>query len=290
MIFSPNVFRVRGIIIFHNLHIQDYQIMLVSTFEVLLKPQFPKDAPLPNGLDISKLSRTVIQGYFLTIANTNFFDVTVSLIFTVEFPQDTTPELPKSFKDFIDAIDITGKNIFPGNNSPAKLIPILIPEQNKARLTFTIPKNATSLVILQPDFISQPQLLKDTNFESRGYVEIFVSSQSSSESATLLVTPQLRGTFYKDLNATNFSDVGLDQIAYDLPTATGSALFNLKLSKEPIPGTTYVVQQGDFLFSIAQKAYGNGDKFTVIYEANKNVIGPDPKVIIPGQVLFIPIL
>ncbi len=265
--------------------------MLVSTFEVLLKPQFPKDVPLPpGGQDISKLSRTVIQGYFLTIANVNFFDVTASLIFTVEFPKDTTPELPKSFQDFIDAVDITGKNLFPGNDLQAKLIPELIPQHNKARITFTIPKNATSLVILQPDFISQPQLLKSTNFEARGYVEIFVSSQSTSASAALLVTPQSRGTFYKDLSATNFSDVGLDQIAYDLPTATGSSLFNFQLSKDPTPGATYVVQQGDFLFSIAQRAYGDGNKFNVIYEANKDVIGPDPNVLIPGQVIFIPTL
>jgi LysM repeat protein len=265
--------------------------MLVSTFEVLLKPQFPKDAPsFPGGMDISKLSRAVIEGYFLTIANTNSFDVIVSLIFTLEFPQDTTVGLPKSFRDFIDAVDITGKNIFPGNNSPAQLIPILTPERNKARLTFTIPKSATSLVILQPDFISQPQLLKDANFESRGYVELFVSSQSSSGSAKLLVTPQLRGTFYKNLSATNFSDVGLDQIAYDLPTATGTSLFDFKLSKNPIAGATYVVQPKDFLFSIAEKVYGDGNKFTVIYEANKNVIGSDPKVIEAGQVLFIPTL
>jgi len=35
--------------------------MLVSTFEVLLKPQFPKDVPLPpGGQDISKLSRALL--------------------------------------------------------------------------------------------------------------------------------------------------------------------------------------------------------------------------------------
>ncbi len=50
------------------------------------------------------------------------------------------------------------------------------------------------------------------------------------------------------------------------------------------------MQQGDFLFSIAEKAYGDGNKFNVIYEANKDVIGPDPNVIIPGQVIFIPTL
>ena len=41
---------------------------LVSTFEVLLKPQLPADLPAPFN-DVKNLSRNVIQGYFLTISN-----------------------------------------------------------------------------------------------------------------------------------------------------------------------------------------------------------------------------
>ena len=192
--------------------------MLVSTFELLVKPQFPKDAPVPpQGVpDITKLSRTVIQAYFLTIANVNNFEVTVSLEFTVRFPSDTVTEEPQSFKDLIDAIDITGKNLF-----DAQLVPEMSPENDKARLQFTIPSHTTSLLVLQPDFISKPQLLKDANFETRGYVRISDSSFSGSETATLLVTPQLRGTFFKNLEASDFPDVGLDQIAYDLPIKNG---------------------------------------------------------------------
>jgi Dyp-type peroxidase family len=58
--------------------------------------------------------------------------------------------------------------------------------------------------------------------------------------------------------------------------------------QEPIPGQRYVVQPGDFLFLIAERAYGDGNLFQVIYEANRNVIGSDPTVLVPGQVLFIP--
>ena len=46
-------------------------------------------------------------------------------------------------------------------------------------------------------------------------------------------------------------------------------------TQEPTPGRTYVVQAGDFLFSIAQRAYGDGNKNMLIYEANKEVIGSD---------------
>ncbi|MBD2777538.1 LysM peptidoglycan-binding domain-containing protein [Iningainema tapete] len=57
----------------------------------------------------------------------------------------------------------------------------------------------------------------------------------------------------------------------------------------PTPGQTYTVQQGDYLFLIAQRAYGDGNLSNLIYEANRNVIGPDPTILLPGQQLFIPL-
>ena len=54
------------------------------------------------------------------------------------------------------------------------------------------------------------------------------------------------------------------------------------------PGSTYTIQPGDSLFSIAQQAYGNGNQWQRIYDANKQVIGDDPNLIRPGEVLYIP--
>jgi LysM repeat protein len=54
------------------------------------------------------------------------------------------------------------------------------------------------------------------------------------------------------------------------------------------PGSDYIVQSGDTLFSIAQQAYGDGNEWPKIYDANKQVIGKDPNVIRPGEVLHIP--
>ena len=51
--------------------------MLVSTFEFLVKPQLPKELQQPP---FDKISRTVIQGYFLTLANTTDSIVRVSLV------------------------------------------------------------------------------------------------------------------------------------------------------------------------------------------------------------------
>ena len=56
------------------------------------------------------------------------------------------------------------------------------------------------------------------------------------------------------------------------------------------PGTTYTVQQGDNLSEIAQRAYNDGSEasWTKIYNANRYVIGNDPNLIHPGEVLAIP--
>lgn len=52
---------------------------------------------------------------------------------------------------------------------------------------------------------------------------------------------------------------------------------------------TYTVKKGDCLWNIAKKFYGNGSKYTVIYNANKSKI-KNPNLIYPGQVLTIPAL
>lgn len=50
---------------------------------------------------------------------------------------------------------------------------------------------------------------------------------------------------------------------------------------------TYTVVKGDSLWSIAKKMYGNGAKYTTIFEANKDKI-KNPSLIYVGQVLTIP--
>lgn len=59
-------------------------------------------------------------------------------------------------------------------------------------------------------------------------------------------------------------------------------------SPEPTESTSYTVVKGDCLWNIAKKFYGSGSKYTVIYEANRGVVGGNPNLIYPGQVLTIP--
>jgi nucleoid-associated protein YgaU len=52
----------------------------------------------------------------------------------------------------------------------------------------------------------------------------------------------------------------------------------------------HVVAPGNSLSNVAQQYYGSGPKWPVVFEANRDVIGPDPGSIKPGQRLLIPAL
>ncbi|MBD3662619.1 peptidoglycan-binding protein LysM [Sulfitobacter aestuariivivens] len=49
----------------------------------------------------------------------------------------------------------------------------------------------------------------------------------------------------------------------------------------------HTVESGDTLWAVAEKALGNGARYTEIFEANKPMLS-DPDKIYPGQVLRIP--
>lgn len=59
-------------------------------------------------------------------------------------------------------------------------------------------------------------------------------------------------------------------------------------SPAPAAPQAYTVVRGDCLWSIAKRFYGDGSKYTAIYDANRGVIGGNPNLIYPGQVLTIP--
>jgi nucleoid-associated protein YgaU len=50
------------------------------------------------------------------------------------------------------------------------------------------------------------------------------------------------------------------------------------------PRSAYVVQPGDTLFAIAQRTYGDGRLWPVLFAANSDRIA-NPNLIYPGQVL-----
>lgn len=56
----------------------------------------------------------------------------------------------------------------------------------------------------------------------------------------------------------------------------------------PPPPATYQVKPGDSLWAIAKRMLGDGSRWREIYEANADVIGPDPNIIQVGVSLRIP--
>lgn len=51
---------------------------------------------------------------------------------------------------------------------------------------------------------------------------------------------------------------------------------------------TYTVVRGDCLWKIAKRFYGKGSKWTILYNANRKVVGSNPHLILPKQKLVIP--
>lgn len=77
-------------------------------------------------------------------------------------------------------------------------------------------------------------------------------------------------------------------LAGSRPQAAVEPQRNAASSPAPGQASTYTVVKGDCLWNIAKKFYGSGARYTVIYDANKGVIGSNPNLIYPGQVLAIP--
>lgn len=55
-----------------------------------------------------------------------------------------------------------------------------------------------------------------------------------------------------------------------------------------VKGERYTVKEGDCLWTIALDHYGAGEKWTSIYAANRSTVGPNPDLILPGQILVLP--
>lgn len=69
-------------------------------------------------------------------------------------------------------------------------------------------------------------------------------------------------------------------------TATNSGQSNSGSANSTVK--TYTVVKGDCLWNITKKYTGNGSQWRALYELNKKVIGNNPNLIYPGQVLTIP--
>lgn len=183
----------------------------VSTFELLLKPQLPKELT-DRFPELAPLARKILQGYFVSISNLSSDIIYLSLVLTTK-----TPGLEKN--KIFSTLDTSGQN------SPVSTVMEVTDDAIsgstiRTRFSFPLTANDTALFIVQPD-ATNADLLESADYELRGYSEIFLGSKSNVSNVKLLVTPEHRGTFFGETPAS------LGEVAYALPLANGGSLIEL---------------------------------------------------------------
>ena len=119
--------------------------------------------------------------------------------------------------------------------------------------------------------------LFDTNMKVS--LEEYTIKEDSDEGFDVTVSVKLKQ--YKDYGTKTYE-------IKNTPSGTTASENNNRAPSDNQPkATTYTVKKGDSLWKIAKKYYGNGSKYTKIYEANKSKI-KNPNLIYPGQVFTIP--
>jgi LysM repeat protein len=119
------------------------------------------------------------------------------------------------------------------------------------------------------------RLLFDTDIKVS--LESYTITEQSSEGFDLKVSIKLKQ--YRPYSTK------IVKVVDDSATVTETR--DTSTSPAPKQETTYTVKEGDCLWNIARSIYGDGAKYTKIYEANKDKI-INPNLIYPNQVLVIP--
>lgn len=88
-----------------------------------------------------------------------------------------------------------------------------------------------------------------------------------------------------------YKEIATKTVSIATSSSNYSVTENRETTSSPQPKTSqsYTVVTGDCLWNIAKYFYGDGNKYTVIYNANTDKIS-NPNLIYPGQVLTIPSL
>ena len=96
------------------------------------------------------------------------------------------------------------------------------------------------------------------------------------------------GTIYYDITFKEYREITMRQITVNATTQKARISRSSPRVDNTPAAQTYTVKKGDCLWNIAKKFYGSGAKYTLIYNANKSVIGGNPNLIYSGQVYTIP--
>lgn len=122
------------------------------------------------------------------------------------------------------------------------------------------------------------KLLYDTNIKVS--VEDYSINEDANNGLDVSVSVELKQ--WRDYSTKTI------QVTQSTPAAKPSVTVQQTRDVSTAPkAKTHTVIKGDCLWNIAKKYYGDGAKYTVIYNANKDKI-KNPNLIYPGQVFIIP--
>lgn len=96
------------------------------------------------------------------------------------------------------------------------------------------------------------------------------------------------GTYQYSITLKEYREITVRQVKVNIPKAVATVQKAAPRVDNTVQPKTYTVKSGDCLWNIAKKYYGSGAQYTKIYNANRGVIGGNPNLIYPGQVLTIP--
>lgn len=182
----------------------------------------------------------------------------------------------------VDIIDV-GEIDFSDNSKKIKELSFntLLPaEYNSFCRYLSLPKPIEALKKLEKWMEQkEPVRLIITNFDFNDLVIISNVSEEEKAGET--------GDKYINISFRIWREVKIEKLSSS-EIAKITPLVNNRAEKPK--EKTYTVVSGDSLWKIAVKFYGNGTKWTTIYNnsQNKNTIGANPNLIYPGQKLVIP--
>lgn len=96
------------------------------------------------------------------------------------------------------------------------------------------------------------------------------------------------GTYQYSITLKEYREIKVRQVKVNIPKAVATVKKEEPRVDNTVQPKTYTVVSGDCLWNIAKRFYGSGSQYTKIYDANRGVIGGNPNLIYPGQVLTIP--
>lgn len=141
-------------------------------------------------------------------------------------------------------------------------------------------KSATRFILTRTS--PNGRLLFDTNIKVS--VEDYTITENAANGLDLSVDVSLKQ--YRDYSTKTISVPSATASVGESETQTAIVTKDRETTTAP-KVTAYTVKKGDTLWGIAKKYLGNGAKYTLIYDANKDKIS-NPNRIYVGQTLTIP--